>query len=149
MGLFKSCKIDCSCMSVVVAVNLQNIWGQALPLVKATSMSSAPPAFLILAFPCLLLLFITLLRRPDIDDALEDPSIPETSHCWLHPDVPCPPLPYTDGILKDILLDPDGVVENDGVPHSIHVSKSSHSLDVCKLMVYLILSMFANLAIIL
>ena len=64
---------------------------------------------------------ITLLRRPDFDDDLEDP---ETGHRWLHPDVPCPPLPYTDGILKDILLDPDGVVKNEGIPHALRVCKS-------------------------
>lgn len=80
---------------------------------------------------------ITLLKRPDFCESLaeeampdqddleeSDPSILEAGQRWLHPDVPCPPLPYTDGILKDILLDRDGVVENNGIPHSIRVCKS-------------------------
>jgi len=37
---------------------------------------------------------------------------------WLHPSVTSPSFPYPDGILKDILIDLKGVIEEDGEPES-------------------------------
>jgi hypothetical protein len=51
---------------------------------------------------------LSLLRHPGCVDC---ESIGD--NCWLDPECTLPPLPYVDGILKDILLDPAGVVSDE------------------------------------
>ena len=74
---------------------------------------------------------IAILRRPDISENEEVDTSDSDSDVddgqdsnqrvtfWLHPSVTPPNFPYSDGPLKDVLLDPKGVIENDGVPESI------------------------------
>lgn len=56
-----------------------------------------------------------LLKRPDVAVS-EDPILDR--YKWLHPDCVPPPMPFdSDGPLKDLLLDPDGVsYPHDGPP---------------------------------
>ena len=48
--------------------------------------------------------------------------------CWLHPPVACPPLPYSEGPLKTLLIDTASVVEVGGVPTSLILCKQCLSL---------------------
>jgi hypothetical protein len=49
---------------------------------------------------------LQLLKRPDLN-CNEDIILDQ--YKWLHPDCVPPPMPYDEGPLKDLLLDPDGV----------------------------------------
>ena len=75
---------------------------------------------------------IAILRRPDVssenevDDTSDSDSDVDAGQgsnqqesFWLHPSVTPPIFPYSDGPLKDVLVDPKGVIENDGMPESI------------------------------
>ena len=81
---------------------------------------------------------LTVLRRPDCHPSMEandysgsdgdsdsdEDSQPRQDSFWLHPSVTPPPFPYSDGILKDILVDPKGVIEEDGEPESFVLCES-------------------------
>ena len=76
---------------------------------------------------------LILLRRPDFDEINRNEVDKEESDskemdeicdsCWLHPLVACPPLPYSEGPLKNLLIDTASVVEVGGVPTSLILCK--------------------------
>lgn len=81
---------------------------------------------------------VLILRRPDHDhmdvddDCTNDNAI--TPPDWLHPGVLEPKMPYEDGVLWDILVDPQGVISSsDGSTKLLLCKDCLKDLKVCKL----------------
>ncbi|KAJ7435591.1 hypothetical protein B0H11DRAFT_2207563 [Mycena galericulata] len=54
---------------------------------------------------------LTVLKRPDLNS---DETNLLDRYKWLHPDSIPPPMPFDEGPLRDLLLDPDGVSFSNG-----------------------------------
>jgi hypothetical protein len=68
---------------------------------------------------------LTVLKRPDLNS--DETNILDR-YKWLHPDCISPPMPFDEGPLRDLLLDPDGVsLSTDGGSPVLSLCKSCHS----------------------
>ena len=80
---------------------------------------------------------VSVLRRPDhgemdVDDDCNNDKA-RTPPAWLHPGVLQPKMPYDNGVLQDILVDPQGVVaSSDGSIKLLLCKGCLKDLKVCK-----------------